>query len=61
MKNKTECEIVEDLLLGYVDGVLNTESKKLVDKHLLECDNCLKRLNEIKNDIEENENNEKSK
>ena len=37
MNKKTECEIVQDLLLGYVDDVLNTESKKLVEKHLLEC------------------------
>ena len=29
MERKTECEIVQDLLLGYVDGVLNAESKKI--------------------------------
>lgn len=58
MENKTECEIVQDLLLGYVDGVLNTESKKLVEKHLLKCVNCQSKLNEIKADIKENENNQ---
>lgn len=55
MENKTECEIVQDLLLGYVDNVLNTESKKLVEKHLLKCDNCQTKLKEIKADIKENE------
>ena len=40
MERKTECEIVQDLLLGYVDGVLNAESKKLVEKHLSECEKC---------------------
>ena len=50
---KRECEIVQDLLLGYVDNVLNTESKKLVEKHLLQCSNCQKRLEEIKKDINE--------
>ena len=58
MENKTECEIVQDLLLGYVDGVLNTGSKKLVQKHLLKCDNCQSKLEEIKADTKENENNQ---
>ena len=59
MEKKAECEIVQDLLLGYVDNILNSESKKIVEKHLIECENCQNRLEEIKNDIEENENNEK--
>lgn len=56
MEKKKECEIVQDLLLGYVDDVLNDESKKLVEKHLIECERCQKKLKEIKNDISENEN-----
>lgn len=52
MEKKTECKIVQDLLLGYVDGVLNEESKKVVERHLSECDTCQKRLKEIKQDIE---------
>lgn len=59
MERKTECEIVQDLLLGYVDGVLNSESKKLVEKHLLECERCQKKLEDIKKDIKEDENNQK--
>ena len=55
MEKKTECKIVQDLLLGYVDDVLNEESKKVVEKHLSECDICQKRLNEIRQDIEKNE------
>ena len=54
MKNK-DCEIVQDLLLGYVDDVLNSESKLLVDKHLEECENCRNKLELIKKDIKENE------
>lgn len=54
MEKKTECEIVQDLLLGYVDNVLNAESKKLVEKHLLQCSSCQKRLEEIRKDINEN-------
>ena len=59
MEKKTECETVQDLLLGYIDGVLNKESKKLVEKHLSECKNCQKRLEEIKQDMKENETNQK--
>ena len=29
MEKKIECKIVQDLLLGYVDDVLNDESKKV--------------------------------
>lgn len=54
MEKKTECEIVQDLLLSYADDVLNVESKKFVEKHLLECDKCKDRLEEIKIDIKEN-------
>lgn len=59
MEKKTECQIVQDLLLGYVDDVLNVESKKLVEKHLSECEICQNKLKEINADIKENENNEK--
>ena len=59
MDKKTECEIVQDLLLGYVDDVLNAESKKLVEKHLSECKECQIKFSEIKKDIEDNEDNQK--
>lgn len=59
MDKKTECEIVQDLLIGYVDDVLNVESKKIVEKHLSECTNCQKRLEDIKNDIKDSDNSQK--
>ena len=56
MESKTkECEIVEDLLLGYIDETLNEESKKLVEKHLSKCENCKYKLSEIQKDINETE------
>lgn len=58
MEKKTECQVVQDLLLGYVDDLLNPESKKIVEKHLLECEICQNKLKEINADIKENENNE---
>ncbi len=59
MEKKNECEIVQDLLLGYVDETLNNESKKFVEMHLNECKKCKERLNEIREDIAESQNNQK--
>ena len=56
MEKKVECKIVQDLLLGYVDNVLNEETKNLVEKHLSECSICRDKLEEIKSDIKENDN-----
>lgn len=52
MRKEIECEIVQDLLLNYNDGVLNEKSKEFVEKHLNECKNCKNRLNDIRNDLE---------
>ena len=49
---KKECEIMGDLLLGYSDETLNAESKKMVEEHLKMCDECKKRLGEIKKENE---------
>lgn len=54
---KNECDIVKDLLFSYNDNVLSLTSKELVEKHLEECENCKKILEEIK--IENKEDNDK--
>lgn len=59
MKNKKECEIIQDLLINYVDGVLNPESKKLVQEHLSKCEDCQTELNTIKKDINDTSNKDK--
>ncbi len=43
-KRKQNVEIVQDLLLGYVDDTLNAESNRLVEKHLVECENCIEKI-----------------
>lgn len=55
MRKENECEIVQDLLLNYVDGVLNNTSRELVENHLSKCDKCKEKLEDIKKDIEGNE------
>ena len=58
MDNKKECEIVQDLLFNYADDLLNPESKKLVESHLLECEECKDRLMQIRKDIKKSNNKE---
>ena len=54
MNNIEECQVVQDLLQNYSDGVLNEESKKLVENHLKTCSKCQKKLEKIKKDTEPN-------
>ena len=39
--NKISCNIIGDLLPLYVDGAVSEETKKLVEEHLAECEDCL--------------------
>ena len=45
------CKIVEDLLPLYMEGLVNEENKKLIEGHLLTCDNCKKIYDEMKSDL----------
>ena len=47
---KKECDLVQDLLFSYNDGILSNTSKELVEKHLKNCDICLNKLKEIRNE-----------
>jgi predicted anti-sigma-YlaC factor YlaD len=42
---KTNCKVIEDLLPLYIDEVCSDESKRLVEEHLKECDECSAKLN----------------
>lgn len=37
---KESCDIIKDLLPLYHDGVCSDDSRAMIEKHLLECDNC---------------------
>lgn len=56
MNDNNECKIVEDLLYGYNESLLNQESSEFVNCHLKSCINCTKKLEQIKDKIL-NENN----
>lgn len=49
--NKQECDIIKDLSAGYIEGLLNLNSKIFVEKHLSNCDECKKYYNDINSNI----------
>lgn len=46
MNKKLPCYIVSDLLPLYQDDILSEQTKKDIDKHLNECEECKKKLAE---------------
>lgn len=50
---KNECDIVQDLLFSYNDGILSETSKELIEEHLKKCDKCKNILEEIKQESDE--------
>lgn len=43
---KISCEVIQDLLPLYVDGICSEHSKRLVEEHLLECEKCRKAIDD---------------
>ena len=56
---KKECEIVQDLLFSYNDGVLSKSSIELVENHIKDCKLCQDKLKEIQ--LDNNKNNDEKK
>ncbi|MGG1218858.1 zf-HC2 domain-containing protein [Priestia endophytica] len=48
---KISCDIVKDILPLYYDNVCSSDTKKIVEEHLSECDSCKDELNRIQVDI----------
>lgn len=45
--NKLSCEVIQDILPLYHDGVCSEQSRKLVDEHISSCATCKKMLNSL--------------
>jgi len=41
----------EDMISQYVEGLLDEEESRLFERHLMECDICLKSVLDLKNDL----------
>ncbi len=52
-KTQYECEIIQDLLPLYQDDVCSPNSKKMVEEHLIECEDCRNVADKLKNVVYE--------
>ncbi len=54
---KNECELIQDLLIGYSDNTLHEQSKKIVENHIKHCNSCQNLLSDLRQDtiIENND------
>ena len=44
---KITCNVIEDLMQQYVDGILSDDSRRLVEEHLESCEGCRQKLLQI--------------
>lgn len=47
MNYKIPCEIIQDLLPSYVDGITNTVSNETINEHVKECQKCARILSDM--------------
>ncbi len=51
MNNNIPCNIIKDLLPGYIDGILSETGSETVREHLEECGNCHQAYLEMKEEL----------
>lgn len=44
-----DCNVIKDLMELYVDDLSSTESNRIIEEHIKECDNCALYLKELNN------------
>ena len=49
--SKLKCSIVEDLMPLYIEDLLSEETKKEIELHLDECEDCKEAYDELKEDV----------
>ena len=49
--NQYDCQIIQDLLPLYKDGVCSAESRKIVEEHLSTCENCRHMKEQLENTV----------
>ena len=45
---KITCDVIQDLMPSYIDGILSEDSKALVEEHMGTCQECRKMLEIMK-------------
>lgn len=46
-----DCNVIRDLLLGYVDQLSSAETNRIVEAHLRECASCSAALEQMKRQL----------
>ena len=47
------CDIIQDLMPSYIDGICSESSKNLIEKHIKECEVCAMKLKALSEPVEE--------
>lgn len=55
MNEKYNCDVIRDLLPGYIDNILSDTGSELVKNHLGECEECRKIYTEMEEGIEKDD------
>ena len=48
---KNECEVVKDLLPGYIAGIISNDTEEAINEHIDNCENCKKMLDRMKSSL----------
>lgn len=48
---KMHCDVIQDLIPSYLDGICSEKTKELVEEHLLECKQCRMFVESLKTDF----------
>lgn len=51
MKEKKECNVVQDLLPNYIEGLTTKETNEFIEEHLKECKECQNVLKNMKDEL----------
>lgn len=54
MKEKRDCQIVQDLLPNYIESLTNVETNLYIEEHLNECNECKSILENMQKDLKVN-------
>ena len=49
--SKLKCNVVEDLMPLYIDDLVSEDTKKDIEFHLSQCEDCRKICNQLKKEI----------
>ena len=49
---KITCDVIQDLMPSYIDGILSEDSRALVEEHMGTCQECRKMLEIMKEEQE---------